>query len=161
MAYKIKRVRRVLEKARRNGVSRLREGVYLVTSATSGQKYVANLNLMKCTCERQQYIGERNGYVNACSHIQAATIHRWLEQGYHLVARATDDDVRHLHRKVVYLSTEGSLVDEDGQPISDGVKFTARVEANAEDKRERHEQVRPIDDNALDDLARINEELYG
>ncbi len=120
MARKITSIRPLLEKARQCKVQRTSmRDVYDVISSTSGENYRVDLRLFTCTCPRQTYIGPANGFVNSCSHVQAAFIYKQLRAGYWLVARAESEDVCNLKRKAVHFAKVGKL-------DADGVKFTAR-----------------------------------
>ena len=152
MAYKIKSIRFTLEKARRHQVKELdeRHGRYEVTSCNSNEVYQVSLRWVRCECPRDEWIDLQNGYVNHCSHIQAALIHRALKNGYHIVARAETANVDNLKRKVVTLK----LQDQDH---GDGVKWTARKISpeRALAKIERIEaSPRHLEDNFLRKIAR-------
>lgn len=99
MAYKITDVKEVQKKAKGHRVEYLGyRDQYKVTSIKSGRLYVVSANINRCTCERQKYIGrERNNMTNACSHVQAVMAYK--NNDYQLVARQTNEDVSHLHRK--------------------------------------------------------------
>ena len=157
MAYKIKSYRKILEKARRCQVEHLGGRTYRITSPTSGREYVVNTNFLRCECDRDEWIGQENGHVNLCAHVQAALIYEWLELGYWLVARAEDADVANLKRKLV----EAKLAD---QAHGDGVKFTARRVTNvvAEAKLARFE-AGPVEitDAGLRDRVKLAKARYG
>ena len=121
MAYKIKSIRFTIEKARRHQVLEVNAdfGRYEVTSANSGNTYDVSLEDVRCTCDRDQYIGKDNGFVNHCSHVQAAFVYRALKAVKWLVARNENADVSYLTRQVVVLR-------QKGQAHGDGVKWTAR-----------------------------------
>lgn len=121
MAYKIQKIRELLDKARHCGVVDLGNDLYQVTSPTSGEVYQVDVFQASCTCPRQQWITEHNGYVNACSHVQAAFIFSWLQKGYWLVARkAGSANLLHYKRKIVLHAIDPENLGDDG------VIFTAR-----------------------------------
>lgn len=98
MAYKIKEVGKVQQKARQHKVEYLYKDQYKVTSVESGRFYVVQANINKCTCDRQKFISKvNNGGVNACSHVQA--VMAFKNSNYQLVARQSSQDISHLHRK--------------------------------------------------------------
>ncbi len=110
MARDITNIKTVAKKAKKNTV---RKGIrgYVVTSSTSGKQYTVNLYpIASCNCEWAYYQPE--GKPVACSHVQAVVAFVAAEEGYTTVARASTEDVRHLHRKV--------------QRIGNGVKVTLR-----------------------------------
>ena len=125
MAFKINSLQDLLIKARNCKVKDLPDdGWYDVTSPRAGDIYRVDLNEYACTCPRQDWVTEANGYINACSHVQAALIFDCLKVNYWLVARAADEDVSHLHRKAIdlirYFGGMAKFIN------GDGVKFTAR-----------------------------------
>jgi hypothetical protein len=121
MAYKIVNIREVLDKGRRCHVVDLSNDLYQVTSPTSGKAYQVDLHRYTCTCERQKYVGIRNGFVNGCSHVQGAMVYSWLLKGYWLVARKSGSaNLRHYKRKIVLFATNPDAYGDDG------VIFTAR-----------------------------------
>jgi hypothetical protein len=137
MAYKIKAIRFTLEKARRHQVVEVNAdtGRYEVTSANSGNSYQVSLQDIRCTCDRDQYIGKDNGFVNHC---------KWL------VARNEDADVSNLKRQVVVLR-------QKGQSHGDGVKWTAR-KIDADKARAKIKQFekgpRHLENNFIRKIAR-------
>ncbi|MHC4240402.1 MAG: hypothetical protein ACYSUC_11750 [Planctomycetota bacterium] len=152
MAYKIKAIRFTLEKARRHQVIEVNadKGRYEVTSANSGNTYQVSLQDIRCTCDRDQYIGKDNGFVNHCSHVQAAFIYRALKADKWLVARNEDADVSNLKRQVVVLR-------QKGQGHGDGVKWTARKidKDKAQAKIEQFEKgPRHLENNFIRKIAR-------
>lgn len=120
MARKITSIKPLMNKARACKVKYLGGHLYSVTSATSGETYLVDIGSFICTCPRQLWITDTNDFVNACSHVQAALIYRWLEKGYWLVSRGEEADVSNLKRKIVRMSTFRK------DAASDGVYFTAR-----------------------------------
>jgi hypothetical protein len=121
MTRRITSIQPLLEKARACKVVHVRGNIYRVTSPTSNERYWVNLRDYSCTDPRQEYIGEENNYINACSHVQAALIYRELHEGYWLVARAEDEDVRHYHQKLYPMHRMGNEI-----AGGDGVIFTGR-----------------------------------
>lgn len=120
MARKITSIKPLMDKARACKVKYLGGHLYNVTSVTSGETYLVDIGSFICTCPRQLWITDENDFVNACSHVQAALIYRWLEKGYWLVSRGEEADVKHLKRKVVRMHSFRT------DAASDGVYFTAR-----------------------------------
>lgn len=152
MAYKIKSIRFTIEKARRHQVREVNaeRGRYEITSANSGNTYGVSLNDIRCTCDRDEWIGKENGHVNHCSHVQAASIYRALKDGEWLVARNENADVSNLKRKMVYLRKKG-------WSTGDGVKFTARIISadKAQAKIEQFEKgPRHLENNFIRKIAR-------
>ena len=122
MTWKIKNIKPKMHKARACKVKPVGNCEYVVTSSTSGEKYLVNTNAFICTCPRQMWITSENDFVNACAHVQAALIFEWLGRGYWLVSRGEEDKTKHLKRKIVRMTKLFS-----DEPASDGVYFTARV----------------------------------
>ena len=121
MAYKIKKVREVLDKGRQSQVTDLGNDLYQVKSPTSGATYQVDLHRYSCTCDRQKYISHRNGFVNGCSHVQGAMVYSWLLKGYWLVARKSGSaNLTAYKRKVVLFAMNPDAYGDDG------VIFTAR-----------------------------------
>ena len=158
MAHKIISIKELQIKSRNHRVQPSDyEGIYTVTSCTSGRAYRVDLQLKQCSCKRQVFIGRRNDYTNACSHVQAAFIFWALDNGYSLVARAADENVGHLHRKAV------------DNLKGDGVKFTARLDPNAKRKIEANlahflEKPEPVEEKPLSEYKtadEINDLLFG
>jgi hypothetical protein len=157
MAYKIKAIRYTLEKARRCQVLEIDRaaGLYDVTSGNSGNTYRVDLHAVRCECPRQEWIGEENGHVNHCAHVQAAFIYRALKANYWLVGRSEKADLSKLNRKVVVLQKRNQL-------HGDGVKWTARKinEAEAKAKIQRFENGPTIlPDNEIRKIARKSSKL--
>ena len=121
MARRITNITGTLSKARTCKVQAEpgQEDLYRVISP-SGETYYCDVRDLTCTCPRQEWITDQNGYVNLCSHVQAALIFHFLHEGYWLVGRAEDADVGHLKRRIVTPVL-------DGYDHGDGVKFTARL----------------------------------
>lgn len=152
MAYPIKSVRFTLEKARRHQVKEIdaKRGLYEVTSCNSNEVYLVSLFHGRCECPRDEWIDLWNGYVNHCSHVQAALIYWALKHNYWLVARAERADVNQLKRKVLYLH-------KPGYKFGDGVKWTARkIDPQLARRKLRQIEGEPrhLEDNFLRMLAR-------
>ena len=106
MAYTIKNHEDVQNKARRHlndgRVVRLSATVWSVRSAESGVAYVVNTVRRTCTCDRQEFIGVRNGGQNFCSHQMAAEMARTaVDEERTIKFRDAGEDFSHLHRRTI------------------------------------------------------------
>lgn len=134
MAYVITQVSTIQAKSRQCVVEFIRPFVYDVTSP-SGKVYRVEVAAegspflhTACSCQRQDYIGWRNGHENRCSHVQAALNAHWVtNHNTQIVFRDSftiTKQNRKLHRRLKGLPV-----------VADGVACTGRPATNRSRQR--------------------------